>query len=195
MHKLLLSATAILMLQSLGHAGPSCEFTSTGSETSLESGVLFGLSNKNDYVIAPISAGLTIAKNSPRAIGSLELAREWRVYGFGLVLIQGPENLMLGAMLGRRYELGNPESPFALVLDLRAGAGVIDSTDVEDAQGQDFAFPLAGLLGVEWRIAEDWSLTTGAIYTHISNGGLSEPERPNIGLDSVGTIIGVSHAF
>jgi hypothetical protein len=39
------------------------------------------------------------------------------------------------------------------------------------------------------------SVNLGILYQHISNGGLSEPDHDNVGLDSIGPTLSVTWAF
>lgn len=157
----------------------------------LDGGVAFGINNVNDYIFSPIYAGSVLGKwwETPRTRGS----GGWTAGLMAFPIEQGPESFMGGLFLGHRivWDRGT----WALFLEGRGGIGLIDSRDVADAQGQDFIFHGAAHAGVEWRLRSDFTLTFGVLYSHISNGNLSESARPNIGLDAVGPLLGLRWRF
>jgi hypothetical protein len=70
-----------------------------------------------------------------------------------------------------------------------------NATGAPNSQGQDFCFSFEIGIGVRIPVMDQLSVNVGAMYQHISNGGLSEPEHENVGLDSIGPTLSVTWAF
>lgn len=110
-------------------------------------------------------------------------------------VVNGPESLWVGVLLGPEFLLGDPKSRFHWFIRLQGGVGAVDSSGRPEAQTHDFTLSVVAAAGLRHELSESLWLTLGLHYQHISNGGLSEPDLPNTGLDSVGPIIGLTWAF
>ena len=61
--------------------------------------------------------------------------------------------------------------------------------------GQDFCFQFTVEGGVRYDINDEWYLRLSGIYTHFSNAGQSEPERPNHAIDQMGPELVLGYRF
>ncbi len=120
---------------------------------------------------------------------------EWIVGGYFTPVLEGAENRFSGMLFGPRYNFVQPNWKFVPYIESRVGFAFTDSGTVSGAQGQDFCFTFVTATGVRYLIDDNWSISLAAMYQHISNGGLSEPQRPNNGLDSIGPQLGVLYKF
>jgi hypothetical protein len=115
----------------------------------------------------------------------------------GEYFARGLENHYFGISSGLRYNFVRPGWRFVPYISGGVGLGFVDATrDPEPgALGQDFTFNILTALGIAWQLNDHWKANIGAQYQHLSNAGLSEPERPNSSLNSIGPQIGVTYSF
>lgn len=155
-----------------------------------QTAVLFGINNENDYLLAPQILSLWWRPaNAPW--GHMEFG----VAGIFEPVIQGPESFLGGGALTFRATWQKRRWLVHPYFTARLGAGAIDSRRVPEAQGQDFVFIAQGEAGIRADLTSSLSIQAGVLYQHISNAGLSEPERPNVGLDAFGPFLGLRYRF
>jgi hypothetical protein len=162
---------------------------------SFESAAFFDVGNKNDYVIAPQILTFGWQLDDVGNQGWLRGNTEFLFSAFYHQVIDGPENRFVGAAFGPRYNFVQEGSRWIPYVEARVGFCFTDSTDVPNAQGQDFCLTFMVGTGVRYLIDPHWQLSAGVLYQHISNGGLSEPARTNNGLDAVGPKLGLHYQF
>jgi hypothetical protein len=169
----------------------------THSQLALETGVTFGIRNRNDYVLQPIFLTYSLEPFGRRLqLGeNWELSHEALLSALHVVIWNGVENRYTGVVFRGRFSLHSTKSPWTISLDGGGGVGVFDSTRADAAQGQDFAFNITTSLKVRYRLRDHLELYAGVLYQHYSNLDLSEPEVPNVGLDSAGPIVGMGWEF
>lgn len=88
-------------------------------------------------------------------------------------------------------------SPFDVSLSLKAGLGVsfLDNPYDEENNPENIvystsiAFPLMAGLSVDYPVSDDWSFQLSAMFQHISNGGVNQP---NLGINYTTIGLGVS---
>ncbi|MGF1657743.1 MAG: acyloxyacyl hydrolase [Verrucomicrobiales bacterium] len=178
-----------LLVTGWGTLASKAESFSTES-IRFQSGLMVGVNNPNDYVIQPNWLMWYPAR--------LQHPTQSRGWSFGLTaqnILEGPENLYVGGVFGYRWDFAKRFLGATAFIEPRLGIGWIDSSGEELAQGQNFTFNPAVLVGASYPLGERWSLEVGGIYHHLSNGGLSEPRRRNTGLDSFGGFLGLGIAF
>jgi hypothetical protein len=110
-------------------------------------------------------------------------------------ILTGRETRFSGLLFGPRYNFVQEGWDWAPFVESRVGFGVTDSTGEAFGQGQDFILTFTITAGARYLISQHAALTVGAMYQHISSGGLSEPEFENVGLDSVGPHVSFSYGF
>jgi opacity protein-like surface antigen len=110
-------------------------------------------------------------------------------------VIHGPNPWVTGGLFGPRYNFIQEGWPVIPYLESRVGFMFTNATGAPDSQGQDFCFSFTVAAGVRIPVMDRLSVNFGVLYQHISNGGLSEPETENVGLDSIGPTMSVSWAF
>jgi len=117
--------------------------------------------------------------------------------GMGEWFARGLENHYFGITAGLRYNFVRPNWRFVPFISGGVGLGAVDATrdPTAGALGQDFTFNILTAIGVSYKLDEHWKLEFGLQYQHLSNAGLSEPERPNSSLNSVGPELGVTYVF
>ena len=162
---------------------------------SAETAGLFSIGNSNDYRYLPqlITVGWQLDE-----IGNDGWTRgntEFLFSGMYAPVIHGPNPWFTGGLFGPRYNFIQEGWPVIPYLESRVGFMFTDATGATDSQGQDFCFSFTIGAGVRIPVMDRLSVNLGVLYQHISNGGLSEPQNPNVGLDSIGPTLSVSWAF
>jgi lipid A 3-O-deacylase len=181
----------------MAKAGPSLggEPRAYRSFVSVESGVLVGINNPNDYVLAPQLVSIGFHPEAECRFVGFNVAPELLLSAIAEPVLHGPENHYFGGAIRGRLIFSRETSRIAFYLDVGAGAGAIDSSGPPHGQGQDFTFVLLGSAGLKVALSERVNISLGVLYQHLSNAGLSEPERPNVGLDAVGPVLSLSGHF
>lgn len=115
----------------------------------------------------------------------------------GQLFVRGLENHYFGISAGLRYNFVRPNWRFAPYISGGVGLGDVDATRVRTpgALGEDFTFNILTAMGVSYRLDEHWKAEFGLQYQHLSNAGLSEPQRPNSSLNSIGPELGITYTF
>jgi opacity protein-like surface antigen len=94
---------------------------------------------------------------------------------------------------GARYNFVQPNSRLVPYFSGGLGLGWIDShPNVSGGQGQDFTFNILTAAGLSYQLTENWKISAGILYQHLSNGGQTDP---NPSLNLFGPQIGVSYSF
>lgn len=172
-------------------------FAAGSVDVFLHSGAVFGLNNVNDYIILPQVLSMKWRPGPIHGRPWLRRSAAWTFSFVGAPIVQGPESRYFAFALGRRYDFPIDQKRWGLFLEGRFGAGWIDSTveHVPGAQGQDFTFMVNVEGGLAFYLSERSTLGLGLMYWHMSNAKLSEPERPNTGLDALGPMISFGYTF
>lgn len=115
----------------------------------------------------------------------------------GQLFVRGLENHYLGVSAGLRYNFVRPNWRLVPYISGGVGLGYVDATRVRTpgALGQDFTFNVLTAIGVSYRLNDHWKAEFGLQYQHLSNAGLSEPQRPNSSLNSIGPELGITYTF
>ncbi|GAB4242914.1 MAG: hypothetical protein OHK005_07000 [Candidatus Methylacidiphilales bacterium] len=171
------------------------DFRENRVSLSYETAAFFDVGNKNNYLIAPQIATVGWQLDPVGNTGWFRGNTEFLFSAFFNPVLNGPENRFVGAAFGPRYHFVQPGSRWIPYIESRVGFCFTDSGTVPGAQGQDFCFTFLVGAGVRYLIDEHWQISGGALYQHISNGGLSEPARENNGLDAIGPNLGLHYAF
>ncbi len=121
--------------------------------------------------------------------------------GEGLAVLHGaPESRFLGISFGPRYNFVQPGWKVVPFVEGCVGFAFCDSGGLTVArgqvgQGQDFCFQFGIAGGATYDITNDFFLRFRGVYTHYSNGGLSEPARKNRALDAAGPELAFGYRF
>jgi opacity protein-like surface antigen len=115
----------------------------------------------------------------------------------GEPFVRGLENRYFGVSSGLRYNFVRPGSRISPYVSGGVGLGFVDATRLpaEGALGQDFSFNVLAAVGASYRLNDRWEVSAGLLYQHLSNAAMSEPERPNAALNSIGPQLGVTYGF
>ena len=165
---------------------------------SLESANLFDIGSESNYHLAPQIVSFHWQLDDVGNPGWRRGNTEWVVGAYYTPVINGPEHRFTGGLFGPRYNFVQPGSKWVPYVDARVGFAFTNSVNNDmfpGAQGQDFCFTFAVGVGTRYVIDDRWDVSVGALYQHISNGGLSEPGQVNNGLDSVGPNVAVNYKF
>ncbi|NBS50131.1 MAG: hypothetical protein EBS97_05930 [Verrucomicrobia bacterium] len=162
---------------------------------SAETAGLFSINNSNNYRYLPqlITVGWQLDE-----IGNEGWNRgntEFLFSGMYAPVIHGPNPWFTGGLFGPRYNFIQEGWPVVPYLESRVGFMFTNATGAPNSQGQDFCFSFTVGAGVRIPVMQQLSVNLGVLYQHISNGGLSEPEHQNVGLDSIGPTLSVTWAF
>ena len=174
---------------------PSSLFGEDVVSLTLETAGLFSIGNSNNYRYLPqlITVGWQLDE-----IGNEGWNRgntEFLFSGMYAPVINGPNPWFTGGLFGPRYNFIQEGWPVIPYLESRVGFMFTNATGAPNSQGQDFCFSFEIGIGVRIPVMDRLSVNLGAMYQHISNGGLSEPEHENVGLDSIGPTLSVTWAF
>ena len=166
-------------------------------EFAVESGVLFGLDNPNHYVTAPEILTLRWQRKPPEQFfhTPFTFSQQWEISAVIVAIPRGPESHYFGFGLGPRIVLAKPGSRFSLYIDGRFVVGAIDSSGPPAGQGEDLTFSALVGTGLDYAINRRMKVSAGFLYEHFSNAGLSEPQVPNIGLNTIGPKFEFSYSF
>ena len=167
-------------------------------EVSWMTASMWGIGNPNHYFYMPQIASIHWQLDDVGNPGWRRGNTEWVTSFFVSPIIEGPESRMLGFAMGPRYNFVQPGAHFVPYIESQVGLLWVDSVDPEDhpaAQGQDFCFTFMVGCGVRYDFSDRFSASAGVCYQHVSNGGLSEPEHRNTGLDAVGPSLSVLYKF
>ncbi|MBV9657321.1 MAG: acyloxyacyl hydrolase [Verrucomicrobia bacterium] len=164
-------------------------------ELSLETAALFGLNNPADYQTLPQLLTLRWEPSRPWHFGEFRLHGQWLASAAAVAFTHGGEHHYFAGGIGGRTYLTKPDARWSLFFDGRFYVGAIDSKGPPYGQGQDLTFSVVGTLGVDYKVTPRVKVGAAFMYEHFSNANLSEPERPNIGLDTIGPNLSVSYDF
>jgi opacity protein-like surface antigen len=115
----------------------------------------------------------------------------------GESFVRGLENHYFGINAGFRYNFIQPGWRLQPFVSGGVGLGAVDATKdyTPGALGQNFTFNIQSTIGAAYKLDDHWKLSAAIIYQHLSNAGLSEPERPNSSLNTIGPQIGATYSF
>ncbi len=163
-------------------------------EIAAESGYLLGaFDNPNSYEIGAefISGRVRWGLNDNK--GWLRGYNQFCITAMAEPIFRGVENHYFGVNFGARYNFVQPNSRLVPYFSGGLGLGWIDShPNVPGAQGQDFTFNVLTAAGLSYQVTENWKISAGILYQHLSNGGQTDP---NPSLNLFGPQIGVSYSF
>ena len=107
----------------------------------------------------------------------------------GAAIEKGVEKKFLGFMAGPQYNFVQHGWKWVPFVGARVGVGFVESqSEAVDARAlaQDFNFTFSVNAGVRYLITNHWHAAIMVENQHISNGGLSEPQRANRAVDILG---------
>jgi hypothetical protein len=109
-------------------------------------------------------------------------------------IIRGPESYFVGLAAAGEIEWRSRDERFTAFFASGGGFGWLDSRgyEIPGGQGQDFNFNWLIHSGVRYRPSEDWQVSLGLYFQHISNKGLN---KVNPGLNALGPTLGISKLF
>ena len=156
-----------------------------------ETAICFDLNNPNNYIINPY---LLILRWQPTHTEQffhtpITFTRQYEINADLVPFYNGPEHHYFGGGVGVRLLYGKTGSNFSFFIEGRLAVGAIDSTGPPHGEGQDLTFNPMGDLGIMYQVAKRQKVSLGVMYSHFSNAGLSEPERPNIGINTLGPML------
>lgn len=173
----------------------------------LGSGGLF--SNVRDskldrYTLVPVE--LSLARSFDRVYlehfrgGILQGSPEVFLKGHGTVVQDGVESHLAGFNLGARYNFTKPDWPAIPFAEATVGLAWADArpTAVNGRQhglGERFNFNFTVAAGLRYDVSDHWFVRLEGVYSHYSNGGLSEPQYKNKAIDAVGPVLSIGFRF
>lgn len=112
----------------------------------------------------------------------------------GSAVTRGPGNYLAGGALVVRWNFVQPDTRWIPYAQLEAGLLHNDVHDdaAQRVLGQSMEFELGGGLGLRRLLGRSWAVYLEADYRHVSNAGLA---KRNLGLNSVGPLLGVARLF
>lgn len=157
-------------------------------------GAFFSINHSPDFNYAIGTVRLGCMLYSPKGEGCLRGNTELLLEVFGGGIFEGPGSGLVGGTLLLRYNFVQPEAAVVPYLQIGAGGLYSDAADDETQRliGSDFEFNLQASIGVRWFCTPRCALTLEGGYRHISNADTADR---NVGVDSIGGMIGVSYFF
>ncbi|MBL9113452.1 MAG: acyloxyacyl hydrolase [Verrucomicrobiaceae bacterium] len=162
----------------------------------LETGVLgkIGGDTPHDYVLVPTSFSWRSREMFGWSLddGARLLVRN-RVTLIAQAYAEGPETIYGGFSFSPSLEYWNAAGTWSVFAGAGGGLGWLDyQEDVPGAMGQSLTLNWFGRLGVAFGVNDHMEVRLAAMFQHMSNGGMSDP---NPGLDSLGGTIGLTWRF
>lgn len=156
-----------------------------------ETAINFGVNNPNHYVINPHFFSV---RWQPKAAESffhtpILFIQQFELTAAVVPFWQGPEHHYFGGGVGTRLIYTKEGSRWSLFVGGRLLVGAIDSSGPPHGQGQDLTFSPTVSGGLLYQINAKQRVSLGLLYEHFSNAGMSEPEAPNIGLNTLGPVL------
>jgi hypothetical protein len=163
-------------------------------ELALESGYLFGAINPPaNYEIGAEFLTARVRWGVVQGNSWLRGYNQFYVSAIAEPIFRGIENHYFGLNLGMRYNFVRPGYRFVPYISGGLGLGWIDShPEIPGGQGQDFTFNVLSAAGISYLVDDQWKISVGALYQHLSNGGQTDP-NPSVNL--FGPQVGVSYSF
>ena len=174
-------------------------------EFAVETGLGFGLNNPGDYQTAPQLLTLRLLPFRVATFGGgYRLTHQFSLNAAAVPFYHNrrnyndnghAESFYFGGGVGARLSLSKPGCPWELSVDGRFYVGDIDSQGPPFGQGQDLTFSVVVTGGVAYKVTPHLKLGASFFYEHFSNAAMSEPEVPNIGLDTIGPMLSATYSF
>ena len=179
----------------LGLASEAVEAPWTRNAFDLETGVLWEMGGNTplDYTLVQTE----LSWRSPFVLkkdfddGSVLVVRHHASL-LGAWVAEGPESHYFGIAGSPSLEWWSANQAWSAYFSIGGGIGVIDSTDVEGGQGQDFTLNWFAKAGLQYQINDETAVFGGPFFQHMSNGGATDP---NPGIDALGFTLGASFSF
>ncbi len=168
-------------------------------EVSAETSQMFNVDgNKNHYYMMTQMVSLGWEPFKPLKWGWFRMRTQFMGTFYASAILRGAETYYFGGGPQIRLIFPIASSRFSIYATIGAGAGwanADESNKTDRGLGQDFTFILVLNGGLRYAITDDWSVWLGAMWHHLSNAQLSEPDKQNVGPDEVGFVMGAGYAF
>ncbi len=156
-----------------------------------------------DYTLIPMNLSLRWHLYDICGPSILRGNTDFTFTGSYSAIVQGPESYYAALILGLRYNFIQPNWKLVPYFDVTGGAGLTDAQQPyqkrhhlpQSGQGQDLTFIFTIGAGLRYNFNPSWSVSLGAQFLHISNGGLSTPQYYNHGINVVGPVVGLNVAL
>ncbi|MEP6936669.1 MAG: acyloxyacyl hydrolase, partial [Chthoniobacterales bacterium] len=173
-------------------------FDAPSFELAAESAYMLGVfGNPHNYEIAAQTLAARVRWGALRGDGFMRGYNQVYLLGVGELFTRGIENHYFGINAGFRYNFVQPGRRWNPYMSGGVGLGDVDATrdPTPGALGQRFTFNIMSAVGVSYKMGDHWKLSAGILYQHLSNAGLSEPERANSSLNTLGPQLGGTYSF
>ncbi len=159
-----------------------------------ETAALWRVTNTPDipYVELPQMLSVRTPQHGRVVVGGHDLTLRSRFSLLVVPIARGPESLYLGASAGPSLEYWLAGHKACWYAGAGGGCGTIDSTDVPGGQGQDFTLNWYATGGFRYYPKPNLAVHAGLFFQHFSNGGATDP---NVGLNCLGPVLGLSWRF
>lgn len=157
-----------------------------------------GSDNSRDNYFATQFVSVAVEPFRPLELGPVRVRMQLINSLVVSAILAGPDSYYIGWAPQVRAIVPLGESRWSLYGAFAAGLGSADADENnanDGGMGQDFTFLLMAAAGVRYALTDSWSVWGGGAWMHLSNGGMSEPRKENIGADSFGPMLGIGWAF
>ena len=157
-------------------------------------------SSGNDYKLQMNDICFSYQLDEVSLLGWRRGFTEWVSQANVNVVLEGPETHMFGITFGPRYNFVQEGWKVIPFVGSQIGAVFVDSRNdsLKNPRGfgQDFTMTFQVESGVKVPLTSTLFLRLSAIYSHFSNGGLSEPNhRANNDIDALGARLAFGSSF
>jgi len=205
MKEKILAAVAVFSAFTIARAGTPAPVECTEPDVrhkwavSLESAQMFNFDNNpNRYFFLTQMLSLDFEPFRALELGPVRIRTQVRSTFFAAAIFNGPESYYLGWGPQLRFIMPIGNSPWSLFAGGGAGMGYADANSADKYDkglGQQFTFILLASAGIRYDISDRWAVWTGAMWHHLSNANMSEPDKENIGPDEIGIVTGAAFSF
>lgn len=154
--------------------------------------------NKNPYSYISSKLSLDWEPWKPLVLLGQPIRWQWRSTFVADAILGGPESVYLGWAPQVRWIVPIGKTPLSLYAGGGAGPGWADTSTSnlnDGGLGSEFTFVITASGGLRYEVNSHWATWIGVDYQHLSDGGISNGNKPNIGLDSLGVMVGTGYGF
>jgi lipid A 3-O-deacylase len=152
-----------------------------------------GIRRNYDYAEGQLRLGWMLNTPSPDP-GFFRGNFELLLNTTGADIYHGPGSAFGTVDLLLRYNFVHPNARIVPYYQTGVGVFVSDIADnrTQSEIGNSVEIDVQSALGLRFLLNPQWSLHTEFLYQHVSNAGLA---KPNVGINAIGGLIGLSRSF
>ena len=111
---------------------------------------------------------------------------------FDTTIIHGPEDYIVGGLIGMRYNFVPKDSRLSPYIEMRFALSATNASKIFQGQQQNLTFGYLLGAGMRYRISDRWSASIGALTQHESDFFMTDP---NFGFNALGVSLDIKRRF